>query len=91
MSICIGATALAGVGGYLHYTGAFLPSISLWGHSFFGNNQTFSSKLIAETGCKVFNFGLSGATSESIALRNGAYHKSYASVNGLLTPAEKTT
>lgn len=64
-------------------------NISLWGHSFFGNNQTFSSKLISETGCKVFNFGLSGSTSESIALRNGAYHKSYASVNGLLTPAEK--
>lgn len=89
LSICIGATALAGVGGYLHYTGAFLPSISLWGHSFFGNNTTFSAKLISETGCKVFNFGLSGATSESIALRNGAYSVSYASENGTLIPGEK--
>jgi hypothetical protein len=45
--------------------------------------------LIAETGCKVFNFGLSGSTSESIALRNGAYHRSYASENGVLSPGEK--
>lgn len=89
LSICIGATALAGVGVYLHYTGAFLPSISLWGHSFFGNNQTFSAKLISETGCKVFNFGLSGSTSESIALRNGAYSVSYASESGTLIPGEK--
>ncbi|HCR2100761.1 TPA: hypothetical protein O8U57_004167 [Enterobacter asburiae] len=64
-------------------------NISLWGHSFFGNNQSFSSKLISETGCKVFNFGLSGSTSESIALRNGAYQISYASENGILSPGEK--
>lgn len=64
-------------------------NISLWGHSFFGNNQSFSSKLISETGCKVFNFGLSGSTSESIALRNGAYSVSYASESGTLIPGEK--
>ncbi|MCC3240579.1 hypothetical protein [Enterobacter cloacae complex sp. 2021EL-01169] len=85
----IGMAALSGMGGYGAYSILKRPQISLWGHSFFGNNQTFSAKLISETGCKVFNFGLSGSTSESIALRNGAYHRRYASENGVLSPGEK--
>ncbi|HBM7611874.1 TPA: hypothetical protein LZ305_004099 [Enterobacter asburiae] len=85
----LGMAALAGLGGYGVFSLLRRPKISLWGHSFFGNNTTFSAKLISETGCKVFNFGLSGATSESIALRNGAYSVSYASENGTLIPGEK--
>ncbi|HIC8804637.1 TPA: twin-arginine translocation signal domain-containing protein [Enterobacter asburiae] len=85
----LGITALAGLGGYGLFSLLHRPEISLWGHSFFGNNRTFSAKLISETGCKVFNFGLSGSTSESIALRNGAYQISYASENGILSPGEK--
>lgn len=85
----LGMAALAGLGGYGVFSLLRRPKISLWGHSFFGNNTTFSAKLISETGCKVFNFGLSGATSESIALRNGAYSVSYASENGTLLPGEK--
>ncbi|HBM7602833.1 twin-arginine translocation signal domain-containing protein [Enterobacter asburiae] len=85
----IGIAALAGIGGYGAFSLLKRPDISLWGHSFFGNNQTFSAKLISETGCKVFNFGLSGSTSESIALRNGAYHISYSSENGVISPGEK--
>lgn len=85
----LGMAALAGLGGYGVFSLLRRPKISLWGHSFFGNNTTFSAKLISETGCKVFNFGLSGATSESIALRNGAYSISYASESGSLIPGEK--
>ncbi|MGO0198190.1 twin-arginine translocation signal domain-containing protein [Citrobacter freundii] len=85
----LGMAALAGLGGYGVFSLLRRPKISLWGHSFFGNNTTFSAKLISETGCKVFNFGLSGATSESIALRNGAYGMSYASESGTLIPGEK--
>lgn len=85
----LGIAALAGLGGYGILILLHRPEISLWGHSFFGNNKTFSAKLISETGCKVFNFGLSGSTSESIALRNGAYHISYASENGVLYPSKK--
>lgn len=85
----LGMAALAGLGGYGAFSLLRRPKISLWGHSFFGNNTTFSTKLISETGCKVFNFGLSGATSESIALRNGAYGMSYASESGTLIPGEK--
>ncbi|MFS9769759.1 twin-arginine translocation signal domain-containing protein [Enterobacter chuandaensis] len=85
----LGVTALAGLGGYGVFSLLRRHKISLWGHSFFGNNTTFSAKLISETGCKVFNFGLSGATSESIALRNGAYSISYVSESGSLIPGEK--
>lgn len=84
-----GVVAIAGAGGLLAVGKTQENSISLWGHSFFGNNTTFSAKLISQTGCKVFNFGLSGATSESIALRNGAYSVSYASESGALIPGEK--
>lgn len=89
LSICIGGSTLVGFYGWSRYNSSFRPNISLWGHSFFGNNQTFSAKLILETGCKVFNYGLSGSTSESIALRNGAYSISYASESGVLTPGKK--
>lgn len=77
ITLSAGVVAMAGAGGLLAVGQTQEKSISLWGHSFFGNNDTFSSKLIAETGYPVYNFGLSGATSESIALRNGAYSIRY--------------
>lgn len=77
ITISVGVVAMAGAGGLLAVGQKQEKSISLWGHSFFGNNNTFSAKLIAETGYPVYNFGLSGATSESIALRNGAYTIKY--------------
>lgn len=88
LKFSLGVAAMAACGWYFTSRGSN-KTISLWGHSFFGNNKTFSAKLISETGCKVFNFGLSGATSESIALRNGAYSVSYASEGGDLIPGEK--
>ncbi|MFP9430669.1 hypothetical protein ACJ9N4_10345 [Enterobacter sp. LM3] len=89
LKVGMGFSALACVGGYGVFRLITKPNISLWGHSFFGNNQTFSAKLIEETGCRVFNFGLSGATSESIALRNGAYFINYAPADGVINPAIK--
>ncbi len=89
ITISVGAIAMVGASGLLAVSQKREKSISLWGHSFFGNNNTFSSRLIERTGCKVFNFGLSGATSESIALRNGAYHIKYASVDGVIMSDRK--
>lgn len=81
ITFSVGVVAIAGTGGLLAVGEMQENSISLWGHSFFGNNNTFSSKLISETGYPVYNFGLSGATSESIALRNGAYSIKYEPVS----------
>jgi len=89
IGLSLGVAALTGAGMGWSQGRAAKKTISLWGHSFFGNNNTFSSRLIEHTGCKVFNFGLSGATSESIALRNGAYHIKYASVDGVIMSGRK--
>ena len=71
-------------------------TLALWGHSFIGNNTSFSLKLSQLTGYPAYNFGRSGATSVAIALRNGAYTKNYQPVGGVipttgdvtLTPAQ---
>ncbi|HBR2070920.1 TPA: hypothetical protein L9M65_005136, partial [Klebsiella pneumoniae] len=71
-------------------------TLALWGHSFIGNNTSFSLKLSQLTGYPAYNFGRSGATSVAIALRNGAYTKNYQPVGGIipatgdvtLTPAQ---
>ncbi|WP_228706644.1 hypothetical protein [Klebsiella pneumoniae] len=71
-------------------------TLALWGHSFIGNNTSFSLKLSQLTGYPAYNFGRSGATSVAIALRNGAYTKDYQPTGGVipatgdvtLTPAE---
>ncbi|HBY5163631.1 TPA: hypothetical protein MIW77_28705 [Klebsiella pneumoniae] len=71
-------------------------TLALWGHSFIGNNTSFSLKLSQLTGYPAYNFGRSGATSVAIALRNGAYTKNYQPAGGVipatgdvaLTPAQ---
>ncbi|MCY2005967.1 hypothetical protein OW774_25990 [Klebsiella pneumoniae] len=71
-------------------------TLALWGHSFIGNNSSFSLKLSQLTGYPAYNFGRSGATSVAIALRNGAYTKNYQPAGGVipatgnvaLTPAQ---
>ncbi len=71
-------------------------TLALWGHSFIGNNSSFSLKLSQLTGYPAYNFGRSGATSVAIALRNGAYTKNYQPSGGIipatgdvtLTPAQ---
>ncbi|MDM9302310.1 hypothetical protein [Klebsiella quasipneumoniae] len=71
-------------------------TLALWGHSFIGNNTSFSLKLSELTGYPAYNFGRSGATSVAIALRNGAYTKNYQPAGGVipstgdvtLTPAQ---
>ncbi|HII0348334.1 TPA: hypothetical protein ACYX99_000590 [Klebsiella pneumoniae] len=59
-------------------------TLALWGHSFIGNNTSFSLKLSQLTGYPAYNFGRSGATSVAIALRNGAYTKNYQPAGGVI-------
>lgn len=66
-------------------------TIALWGHSFIGNNTSFSLKLSQLTGYPAYNFGRSGATSVSIALRNGAYTKSYQPTGGVIPASGDVT
>lgn len=66
-------------------------TLALWGHSFIGNNTSFSLKLSQLTGYPAYNFGRSGATSVSIALRNGAYTKNYQPVSGVIPESGDVT
>lgn len=66
-------------------------TLALWGHSFIGNNTSFSLKLSQLTGYPAYNFGRSGATSVAIALRNGAYTKNYQPVGGVIPESGDVT
>jgi len=66
-------------------------TLALWGHSFIGNNTSFSLKLSQLTGYPAYNFGRSGATSVAIALRNGAYTKNYQPVSGVIPESGDVT
>lgn len=90
LNSALGIAALAGIGGYVSFHFLKKRDISLWGHSFFGNNDVFSNRMIRDTGANVYNFGLSGSTSVSIALRNGAYRIRYSPIDGELKKDVKT-